>query len=72
MIQSNVDPNKGLYRGYTGIMEKKMETAIQGLGFRVSCRPLITKPPPFKGLEIRIPILIPIHEKGAMNYESKP
>ena len=23
-----------VYRGYTGIMEKKMETTIQGLGFR--------------------------------------
>ena len=25
----------GLYRGYVGIMEKKMETTIMGLGFRV-------------------------------------
>ena len=26
---------RGLYRGYLGIMEKKMETTIWGLGFRV-------------------------------------
>ena len=25
----------GLYRGYIGIMEKRMETTISGLGFRV-------------------------------------
>ena len=25
----------GLYGGYMGIMETKMETTIQGLGFRV-------------------------------------
>ena len=24
----------GLYRGYIGIMEKRMETTISGLGFR--------------------------------------
>ena len=26
---------RGLYRGYIGLMEKKMETIIWGLGFRV-------------------------------------
>ena len=26
---------KGVYRGYIGIMEKKMETTLSGLGFRV-------------------------------------
>ena len=25
----------GVYRGYIGIMENKMDTTIQGLGFRV-------------------------------------
>ena len=29
-------PLKGLYRGYMGIIEEKMETTIQGLGFRGS------------------------------------
>ena len=36
-----------------------META--GLGFRVDPgRPLINKPPAFKGLHTRIPIIIPV------------
>ena len=29
-------PLKGLYRGFMGIMEKKMETTIWGLGFRMN------------------------------------
>ena len=29
-----------------------------------SCRPLVNKPPPFKGLSIRIPITIPIKGLG--------
>ena len=42
-----------------------METAIWGLG----CRPMINKPPPFKGLNI-ITIIIPIEGRGFMNLGS--
>ena len=28
------------------------------------CKPMMSKPPPFKGLNIRIPIIIPIQERG--------
>ena len=31
------------------------------------CRPLINKPPPFKGLGIRIPIIISIKGRGFVN-----
>ena len=30
------------------------------------CRPMINKPPPLKGLNIRIPIRIPIDGKGLL------
>ena len=39
LIQSHKELIYGyirLYRGYIGIMEKKMETTIKGLGFRAS------------------------------------
>ena len=39
-----------------------METTV---GFRVSCRPLVNnKPPPLKGLNTRIPLIIPINGRG--------
>ena len=41
-----------------------METSTSGLEFRVSCRSMINKPPPFKDLDIRIPIMIPIKLRG--------
>ena len=53
--------------GYAGGMEKNMETTIQGLGFRVwgpGCRPMINEAPPLKGLNIRIPLIIPIKGRG--------
>ena len=31
----------GFYRGYLGIMDKKMETTIEGLGFIVGLMPII-------------------------------
>ena len=31
---------------------------------RVECRPVINKPLPFKGLNIRIPIVIPTEGRG--------
>ena len=31
---------------------------------------MINKPPPFKGFDIRIPIIIPIHGKGFINKGS--
>ena len=34
---------------------------------RVQCRPVINKPPPSKGLNIRIPIVIPIKGSGLIN-----
>ena len=43
-----------------GIMEKKLETTIW----------VIDKPPPFKGLNIRILIIIPIKGRGLINQES--
>ena len=52
-------------RGYVGIVEKKMETTIKGLGFRVDSH-LIT-PPPFKGLSIGISINIPIKGRGVIS-----
>ena len=50
-------------------MEKKVETTIQGLGFRVwgvDCRPMMKQTPPVKGRNIRIPILSPIRGKGSL------
>ena len=37
---------KGVYRGYIGIMEKKMETTIEGLGF-----------PKIRGTFLEVPII---------------
>ena len=37
-----------------------METAIESVGFRAEWKHMITKPPPFKGLTISIPVTIPI------------
>ena len=34
------------------------------------CRPMINKPPPLKGLIIRIPILMPIKGRGFINKGS--
>ena len=34
------------------------------------CRPMIKKPTPFKGLNIRIPIIIPIKGRGFLNEGS--
>ena len=45
-----------------------METTIQGLGF--SRLAMIDKPPPFKGLDIKIPIIIPIKGRGFINLGS--
>ena len=42
-----------------------METTTWGVGFRV--RPLIHTPPPFKGLNVRIPIIIPSKGRGLIN-----
>ena len=58
-----------LYRGYIGVMlrlywENGKENGIYYLGFRVECRPMINKSPPSKGLNIRIPIMIPIEGRG--------
>ena len=35
------------------------------------CRPVISKSPPFKGLNIRTPIIIPIKEGGFVNKGSR-
>ena len=40
-----------------------METTLSGLGFRV----MINKPSPFKGLNIRIPTIIPLKGRGFIN-----
>ena len=37
---------------------------VRGLGFRDSCRPMVNKPAPFRGLNIRIPIIVPIEGRG--------
>ena len=53
-------------------MDKKIEI-ILGLwynGFKVACRPMINNPPPFKGLDMRIPIITPMKRKGLMNQGS--
>ena len=42
---------KGLYRGYIGIMEKKMDSTIQGLGFRYSGFPKI------RGTFLGVPVI---------------
>ena len=34
------------------------------------CRPVINKPPPFKGLKDRIPIIVPIKVTGFINHGS--
>ena len=40
------------------------------LGLMVSCRPLVNTSPPFKGLNIRIHITIPIKERGFIHRGS--
>ena len=42
-----------------------MKTTIQGLG--LGCRPMIDNPPPFKGLNIRIPVIFPAKGRGFIN-----
>ena len=39
-------------------------------GLGVECKPMINKPCPFKGLNIRIPITIPITRKGFIDKGS--
>ena len=34
------------------------------------CRPMIDKPPPFKGLNIRISMIVPIDGRGFINQRS--
>ena len=57
--------------GDIGIMEKKLETTILGLGLRLGCRLMMNQPLPFKGLNFRIPIIIPIKGSGFINQGSK-
>ena len=45
-----------------------MEATIQGLG--LGCRPMINKPPPFKGLNIRILMIILAKGRGFINQGS--
>ena len=46
---------------------------VQGLVYRAQRRPLINKPPPFiRGLNIRIPIIVPIKGRGFINRVSGP
>ena len=52
-----------------GMMERKGNYYL-GLGFRLQCRPMINNPPPFKCVNIRIPIIIPIKGRGFMNQGS--
>ena len=46
-----------------------METTIEGLRLH-SCRLPIDKPPPFTGLNIRIPIIIPVKGSGFIDQGS--
>ena len=50
-------------------MQWKLLIRLQGSG--LYCRPLIKKPPPFKGLNIRIPIIIAIYGRGFVNHGSR-
>ena len=36
----------------------------------MSCRPLMNKAPPFEGLNMRIPIVIPMKRRGLIYKES--
>ena len=40
------------------------------LRMKVSCRPMINRPPGFKGVNMRIPIIIPIKGRGSINQGS--
>ena len=60
----------GLYRGYIGIMEKKRETTILGLGFRGKHRPRVDTPPPLNGYHNRDPTIKALKGRGCMNQGS--
>ena len=43
---------------------------MKGSGFKDWHKPMISKPPPVRGLNIRIPIITPIKGRGFMNQGS--
>ena len=45
---------------------KSLRFRPSGSGFRAYCRPMINKPAPFKGLNIRIPIIVPKEGEGGL------
>ena len=52
-----------------GLQIRAFRANVRGSGFRLQeCRPMINKPPPFKGLDIRILIIIPIKGRGFINH----
>ena len=54
---------------FSKVRADKWLTASE-LGNMMYCRPVINKPPPFKGLDITIPIIIPIKDGGFINKGS--
>ena len=55
----------GVIEGNKGIMEKKMETTIEGLAFRVQgVDPWLINPRPFKSPKFRIRITLTIKGRG--------
>ena len=61
--------------GYIGVIlglywDNGKENGIYYLGFRVKCRPMINKPPPFKGLNITIPMIIAVKGRGFIDRGS--
>ena len=55
---------------YKPWVTSRAEYPIEPLGINRLSRPMINKPLPFKGLDIRIPILFPIKGRGFINQGS--
>ena len=50
---------------HSDVQEPGTSTIASAIAYKhTKCRPMINKPPPFKGLNIRIPIIIPIKGRG--------
>ena len=64
-------PTKNFYEISYTVQVFKEEASVLKNGLKIQeCRPMINTPPPFKGLNIRIPIIIHIKGRGFTNQGS--
>ena len=60
----------GQLSGEKTLVLRKHVPALKFCNFEGYCGPMINKPPPFKGLNIRIPVIILVKGRGFINQGS--